>query len=51
MPQPETAIDIDALTDAIVASIGSAFPVFETVEAWRSTTMWPASLKSCLNGA
>lgn len=35
MSQPDTAIDLDALTDAIVASIAEAFPVFETVEAWR----------------
>lgn len=33
--QPDTAIDLDALIDAILASIAAAFPVFETVEAYR----------------
>lgn len=33
--QPDTEIDLDALTDAIVASIAAAFPVFQTVEAYR----------------
>lgn len=33
--QPDTEIDLDELTDAIVASIASAFPVFQTVEAYR----------------
>lgn len=33
--QPNTEIDIDALIDAILASIATAFPVFETVEAYR----------------
>lgn len=33
--QPDTAIDLDVLTDAILANIATAFPVFETVEAYR----------------
>lgn len=33
--QPDTSIDLDELTDAIVGSIATAFPVFETVEAYR----------------
>lgn len=34
MPYPDTEIDLDALTDAIVASISAAFPVFQLVEAY-----------------
>lgn len=33
--QPDTEIDLDELTNAIVASIDAAFPVFATVEAYR----------------
>lgn len=32
--QPDTEIDLDRLTDAIVASIACAFPRFELVEAY-----------------
>ena len=35
-PQPNTEIDLDELTDAIVAVIAGAFPAFETVEAYRA---------------
>lgn len=35
MPLPDTEIDLDALIDAITASIATAFPVFATVEAYR----------------
>lgn len=34
MPQPDTEIDLDELTDAIVASIDAAFPAFSLVEAY-----------------
>lgn len=34
-PDPDTEINLDALHDAIVASIADAFPIFETVEAYR----------------
>lgn len=34
-PQPNTEIDLDGLTDAIVAAISVAFPVFAVVAAYR----------------
>lgn len=34
-PQPDTAIDLDQMHDAIVSSIATAFPTFITVEAYR----------------
>lgn len=34
MAQPDTEIDLDALTNAIVASIAEAFPAFALVEAY-----------------
>ena len=35
MPQPDTEIDLDALTDAIVTSIAARFPEFVSVDAYR----------------
>ena len=35
MQQPDTEIDLDALTDAIVASIAAQFPEFVSVDAYR----------------
>lgn len=33
--QPDTAIDLDAMHDAIIASIQAAFPLLSTVDAYR----------------
>lgn len=34
MPQPDTALDLDQLFDAVIASIRGAFPQFEMVDAY-----------------
>lgn len=34
-PTPDTEIDLDALQDAIAASVAARFPEFATVEFWR----------------
>lgn len=47
MPLPDTAIDLDALIDAITASITAAFPVFATVEAYREDRK-SLALPACL---